>query len=77
MKIENIDEAYVLITSRNTLTNIVNKSVDWKHGHFELVEHCGNAPDRVSVTYFPELTNKIIKLIKDEIEIIDKKISEL
>ena len=77
MKLENIELVEQLINKRNVLENVLKKHETWENGHFEFTKHCGNTPDRISITYFPELTEKMIDCIKNEIFNIDKKLEQL
>ena len=77
MNLENIELARQLIEKRGTLKSVMEKSELWKSGHFEFVEHCGSHPDRISVVYFPELTERIIGLIKREIDLIESQLENL
>lgn len=77
MKLENIELVEELINKRNVLENVLEKHKTWKNGHFEFTEHCGNAPDRISIVYFPELGEKMIDCIKNEILNIDKQLEQL
>ena len=77
MNLENIEEARILIAQRSTLLNVVDKSEKWESGHFEFAEHCGNAPNRISITCFPELKRKMLDAIREEIERIECKLNKL
>ena len=77
MKLENIEKARVLIAQRNKLIDVLEKSEGWKSGHFEFAEHCGHAPDRISITCFPELQSKIMDVIREEVKRIECKLQEL
>lgn len=77
MKLENIELVEELINRRNVLEKVLKRHKTWEDGHFEFTEHCGNAPDRIRITYFPELTEKMIDCIKNEIFNIDKKLEQL
>lgn len=77
MNIENIEKVKDLISKRYILLEVLNKFERWSNGHFEFVEHCGNAPNRISITYFPELTQNFIDLIKGDVELIEEELKEL
>ncbi len=77
MKLENLETARELISQRITLEDVIEKAESWKNGHFEFTEHCGSHPDRISITYFPELEEKMLVLIKEEIERIEKDLEKL
>ena len=77
MKLENIELAEQLINKRNVLENVLKKHETWENGHFEFTEHFGNAPDRIRITYFPELEEKMMDCIKNEISNIDKQLEQL
>ena len=77
MKLENIELVEELINRRNVLEKVLKRHKTCENGHFEFTEHCGNAPDRISITYFPELTEKMIDCIKNEILNIDKELEQL
>ena len=77
MKIENIEEARVLINKRNTLLDVIEKSGTWKSGHFEFVEHVGISPDKIKIMCLPELEEKMIALIREEVKKIDARIEKL
>jgi len=77
MKLENIETARLLISQRVTLKNVIDKAERWKNGHFEFTEHCSDYPERIRISYFPELTKKMIGLIQLEIERIEKELEKL
>lgn len=77
MKVENIETARELISSRSALIDVIDASERWKSGHFEFVEHCGEYPGRVRIPYLPELKEKMLGVIREEIEIIEKQLKEL
>lgn len=71
MKIENIEKARKLISHRDTLLDVLDKADSWRNGHFEFVEHCGSAPNKIKIVCMDELDAKILALIaveKDNIE---------
>lgn len=77
MKLDKIDDARILINKRDTLLDVLAKHETWKDGHFELVEHCGSSPNKIRISYFPELEEKIIELVREEIKTIEKQLKEL
>lgn len=77
MNIENIEKARVLIAKRDTLETVLEKASEWKSAHFDLVEHCGSYPDRVTMTCFPELQERMLALISEEKENIEKELCKL
>ena len=77
MKLENIEEARILIAKRNNLLDVLDKSEKWNSAHFELVEHCGSGPDRVPLCNFPELFVTFLDAVKMNIKIIEERLEEL
>lgn len=77
MNLANIELARELIEKRSTLKSVMEKSELWRNGHFEFVEHCGSHPDRISITCFPELSERIVGLIKREIDLIESQLENL
>ena len=77
MKLENIEEARILIAQRNTLLEVIDKADRWNNAHFELVEHCGSHPDRVSMTNFPDLFQCFLDDINIKIKRIEERLKEL
>lgn len=77
MKLENIEEARILIVRRYTLQNLLDSAEIWRNGHFEFVEHCGHAPDRIELCGFKELKQTFLDAVKANIKIIDEKLKEL
>ena len=74
MQIENIDKVRILISKRNTLLEVVEKFEKWKNGHFEFTEHCGEHPNRISIINYPEMEEKMIGIIRDEIAVIENEL---
>ena len=77
MKIENIEKAKTLISQRDTLRNLLDYASEWKSGHFEFVEHYGNAPHKIEMMNMPELKNKMLALIEKEKDSIEQELCKL
>ena len=77
MKLDNIDRTRELIGKRSTLLDVLVKSEKWSNGHFVFTEHCGDHPDRIAVTYFPELEKKMLDLIREEVKTIEAELAEM
>ena len=77
MKIENIEKARILISHRDTLLDVLDKADKWSNGHFEFVEHCGNAPNKIKITCMDELDTKIFALIAAEKDNIENELKTL
>ena len=77
MKLENIEDARILIARRSTLLDVLEKSQKWSNGHFEFTEHCGDRPDRISLSCFDELKEKMLELVNDELKVIEAKLTEM
>ena len=77
MKIENIESARILIARRSTLLDVLDKSEKWDSGHFVFTEHCGDHPDRIAVSYFPELNVKMLELVRAEVEKIEAELKQM
>ena len=77
MKLENIEEARILIAKRNNLLDVLDKSEKWNSAHFELVEHCGHAPGRIPLCNFQELFVVFLDAVRDNVKIIEERLEEL
>ncbi len=77
MKLENVTRARILIAHRDELQKVIDRAEKWKAGHYEFVEHCSDHPNRIRLSYFPELTKKIHALVEEEIEMINKELEKL
>lgn len=78
MKLENIKEARILIDEIDTLQDILDNADMWKGGHFEFVEHYGNAPDRIVLcSDLKELKQAFLDAVKANITTINEKLKEL
>lgn len=77
MNIENIEDARILIAKRTTLLDVLEKSQKWGDGHFVFTEHCGDRPDRISILCFPELKEKMLDLICEEVKKIESELMEM
>lgn len=77
MKLENIEEARILINKIDTLQDVLDKADMWKGGHFEFVEHYGHAPDKIELCGFKELKQAFLDAVKANITIINEKLKEL
>ena len=77
MKLENIEEARILIGKIGTLQDVLDKAERWNNGHFEFVEHCGHAPDRIELCGFIELKQAFLDAVKANITTINEKLKEL
>ena len=77
MKLENIEEARILINKLNRLQDVIDKSERWKSGHFVFTEHFGDRPDRINIGNFDELQKRMFECIKDEIKIIEDRLKKL
>lgn len=77
MELTNIEKARELMNDRSVLLDVIEKSEKWPNGHFEFIEHCGNCPERICITYFPELEKRMIALIQKEVKLIEKELEKL
>ena len=77
MKLDNIEEARILIAQRNTLLDLLDKNDKWGSGHFEFVEHCGSHPDRISLPNSEEIKTSFIEIVTMNVKQIEERLKEL